>query len=60
MSEPSNEFPKMLYRIGDEIEWEGRHLATLIVADAEAAKEAISNGWQHLADLLTPKKAKAK
>lgn len=51
--EPNLEYPKMLYRAGDEIEWEGLRLATLIVETAEHESEAAADGWRDLADLLT-------
>jgi hypothetical protein len=47
-----HEFPKWLYRIGEEIEWEGHKLAGLIVADAEAEAKAIADGWRELETLL--------
>lgn len=47
-----NDFPKMLYRIGDEIEWEGLKLATLIVQSAEHEAEAVTEGWRTVETLL--------
>lgn len=53
-----NEFPKTLARIGDEIEWEGLKLATLIVASAEHEAEAIADGWRHIESLLNKSEEK--
>lgn len=47
-----NDFPKMLYQAGDDIVWEGRKLATLIVTTAEHEAEAITEGWRSLETLL--------
>lgn len=40
-----NDYPKMLYRAGSEIEWEGKSLDTLIVDDAEGESAAVKEGW---------------
>lgn len=40
------EFPKMLYRPGDEITWEGKSLDTLIVETEADEAAAIKEGWQ--------------
>jgi hypothetical protein len=47
-----NEFPKMLYKLGDEIEWEGLKLATLIVTSAEHEAQAIADGFRTIDTLL--------
>ncbi len=41
----ADEYPKMLYRDGSEIEWEGKSLNTLTVDDAEGEKAARTDGW---------------
>lgn len=59
------EFPKVLYRLGDEIEWEGLKLATRIVASCEEEAKAVDDGWRHVETVLkgetdkVAKKAKA-
>lgn len=40
------EFPKMLYRDGTELVWEGRQLATRIVTSAEDEAKALGEGWR--------------
>ena len=45
-------YPKMLYRKGADILWEGRQLATKIVNDAEAEAKAIADGWRHIEAVL--------
>lgn len=50
-----NDFPKMLYKLGSELVWEGRKLATKIVADAEAEAAAVEDGWLAIADFLKGK-----
>lgn len=47
-----NDFPKMLYRLGDEIEWEGLKLATLVVSSAEREAQAIADGWRTAETIL--------
>lgn len=54
------EFPKMLFRKGEEIVWEGRQLATRIVNDAESEARAIEDGWRSLETLLAGEVAKVK
>jgi hypothetical protein len=49
----------MLYRVGSDIEWEGRNLSTLTVASAEQEAAAVADGWQRLDDLIAKKAAKA-
>lgn len=48
----ADEFPKMLYRDGKAIEWEGRSLDTLIVDDAAGEKAALADGWRVTGDPL--------
>lgn len=57
-----NDFPKMLYRLGDELEWEGLKLATLIVSSAEHEAQAVADGWRSIETLLakTEEKVAAK
>lgn len=45
------EYPRMLYREGGDLVWEGRRLATLIVADADA--EAAATGWHRVEAILS-------
>jgi hypothetical protein len=44
-------FPAMLYKLGSEIVWDGRNLATRIVQDAEEFAEAIGLGWVQASDV---------
>jgi hypothetical protein len=53
------DFPKMLYRDGSEIEFEGRSLDTITVEDADAETAAKKEGFADLATTMKPKKAKA-
>ena len=53
------EYPKILYAIGDEIEWEGRKLATLVVEDVKAEEAAIARGWKRVEELLSAKAEEA-
>lgn len=46
----------MLYRPGSTIHFGGRGLDWRIVADEAEQREAISEGWYLLADLLNPQK----
>lgn len=39
------EYPRMLYRPGEEIVWDGRKLDTKVVADDDELADAISDGW---------------
>ena len=55
-----NEYSKMLYREGSELEWHGHSLDCLVVDDAEAEAEAKKDGWHEIKDILKPKKAAAK
>lgn len=41
----SNEYPKMLYRFGGEVEIDGDKFTTLIVDDSEAADAALADKW---------------
>jgi hypothetical protein len=50
-----SEFPKVLYREGMDLVWEGRQLATRIVADAEAEAKAIEEGWRSIETFLAAK-----
>jgi len=54
-----NEFPLMLYKFGDEIEWEGLKLATRIVESAEHEAEALADGFKRIEALLAPAEEKA-
>lgn len=47
------EFPKMLYREGDHLVWEGRNLATRIVHSVEDEAKALKAGWQRIHDFLS-------
>jgi hypothetical protein len=49
------EYPKMLYREGKELVWEGRQLATRIIANAEEEAKAISDGWRSIETMLAAK-----
>lgn len=53
-----NDFPKMLYRLGDEIEWEGLRLASLIVVSAEHEAQAITDGFRTIETILSGETAK--
>lgn len=48
----------MLYRLGGEMEWEGKNLSTLIAADPDAEEKALADGWRRLPDLLARKPKK--
>lgn len=52
-----HEHPKILYRAGDALEWEGRKLATLIVEDVKAEEAALAAGWQRVEDFIAGKAA---
>jgi hypothetical protein len=52
------DYPKMLYRDGSEIEFEGRGLDTITVADADEEAAAKKEGFSDLATALAPKKGK--
>lgn len=45
-----NEFPKSLYRDGDEFVWDGRPTDRLVVASADEQKAAFSEGWVEAVD----------
>jgi hypothetical protein len=53
------DYPKMLYRDGSEIEFEGRGLDTITVEDADVEAAAKKEGFADLATVMKPKKAKA-
>ena len=40
-----DEWPLMLYRPGDMLEWDGERFDYRIVADAEEASAAMDEGW---------------
>jgi len=40
------QYPRMLYRDGTALEWNGLSLDTAIVADAEEEEIALSDGWR--------------
>lgn len=46
-------YPRMLYREGDKIQWQGKSLDTCIVEDEDAEKEALGDGWCHAEDILS-------
>lgn len=50
----SDQFPKMLYREGTEMEWHGLSLDTLVVADADELAAAKKEGWLAVGDLKKP------
>lgn len=39
-------FPRMIYRDGTAIEWEGLSLDTLVVADEAELSVALADGWR--------------
>jgi hypothetical protein len=41
----TNEFPKMLFKMGSAFEWEGRKLDSLLVHDAGQEAAAFDDGW---------------
>lgn len=43
----AGEFPKMLYREGSEIVWDGQSVDTLTVEDAAEEADAVKAGWSH-------------
>lgn len=53
-----HEYPKALYRPGSTLQWEGRDLDMLIVADAAGEAAAAKDGYQTIDDLLADKPAK--
>jgi hypothetical protein len=46
------EYPKALYKKGEELVWEGRQLAITIVHDAEAEAKAIADGWHRVESVI--------
>lgn len=46
------EYPKMLFKEGSDLVWEGRQLATKIIEDAEAEAKAVEDGWRTIETLL--------
>lgn len=51
-AEADTNYPKMLYRTGTEIEWEGWNLDTRIVRDEDEELAAIEDGWRNHPDAL--------
>lgn len=51
-----SDYPKMLFKVGTEIEWEGLSLDTIIVEDAEG--EAAAKDYKPAEALLKPEKPK--
>lgn len=49
------EYPKMLFREGADMVWEGRQLATRIITGAEEEAKAIGQGWRTIETLLAAK-----
>lgn len=45
-------YPLMLFRDGDDIDWDGRRVGIRIVADAEDHESAVADGWAEAADFL--------
>lgn len=46
------EYPLMLYRAGDQFQWDGKATDSLIVDDGEAHDAALADGWKAAADYL--------
>lgn len=45
-------YPLMLYRNGDDIEWDGRKVGVRTVTDADDHETALADGWAEAADFL--------
>jgi len=45
-------YPLMLYREGDDHEWDGRKVGILIVNDADEHEAARADGWAEAAEFL--------
>lgn len=54
-----SDFPKMLYREGSAIRWEGHDLDTLTVLDAGDMAAARGDGWLTAAEVLDGETAEA-
>ncbi len=50
----SNEHPKMLYRAGSEIKWDGGVFDCLVVEDEAAEQAAKADGWMGAEDAMQP------
>lgn len=50
----SDEYPKMLYKPGSEIEWDGAKFDTLIVDSLDAEEAVSADGWKSAAALVQP------
>lgn len=50
------EYPKMLYKTGTQIDWEGQSLDVITVADAN--EEAAASDYKTAEALLKPEKSK--
>lgn len=47
-----SKYPRMMYRKGGEIEWEGKTFDTLVAADEDEEKAAAKEGWRVSPDPL--------
>lgn len=54
-----HEYPKLMYREGTAIVWEGRSLDTLIACDHAGEVEAARSGWLTAEQLLNGKPGRA-
>lgn len=50
-----NEHPKMLFREGSQMKWDGRLFDMLIVDNAEEEQAAKADGWLTAEDAVKPK-----
>ena len=60
MSKIELELPAMLYKPGDEIEWDGKRFDTVVVTDDEELEIAMADGWLLPKDALAAADKKAK
>ena len=51
-----SDYPKMLYKIGNQLDWDGLSLDFITVDDADA--EAAAEGYKTAEDILKPEKPK--
>lgn len=55
-----NEHPKMLFREGSQMKWDGRLFDMLIVDNAEEEQAAKADGWLTAEDAVKPKETALK
>ena len=55
-----DEYPVIVYRVGESFDWDGRPTDTLECADAQALKDAKADGWLEMQDYCKPAKKAGK